>query len=60
MVSYFLLIASAALLAFARRKRFVDYLNQKANGGGVNLVKVDGYFIGVSITLPTMEKSHQA
>ena len=46
----------ATMLTFAGSKRFVDYLDQKTDSCGVNFIKVDSYFIGISFTLPATEK----
>jgi hypothetical protein len=54
MMLNFLLVAT--MLTFAGSKRFVDYLDQKTDSCGVNFIKVDSYFIGISFTLPATEK----
>lgn len=54
-MSDFLLVAVAALLAFASSQSFVDYLNQKTNCGGVNFVEVHCYFIRIGLALPEKE-----
>jgi hypothetical protein len=51
-----LLVASTALLAFASSERFVDNLNQEANGGGIDFIEVNSYFIGVSLALSALQK----
>jgi hypothetical protein len=55
-----LLVASTALLAFASSERFVDNLNQEANGGGIDFIEVNSYFIGVSLALSVLQKKRHA
>jgi hypothetical protein len=53
-ISSFLLVARAALLAFSSSKRLIHNLNQEANSGGIDFVKVHGYFVRISFALPAV------
>jgi hypothetical protein len=46
------LLLIAAVLALASSESFVDYLDEEANGSGIDLVEVDSYFIWVGFALP--------